>query len=538
MKYILLILFFTSHIAFSQKNKQISKPKLVVGIVLDQMRPDYLSKFQQRLGHGGFMELTQNGHVCENTFINYLPSYTAPGHTCIYTGSVPTLHGIASNDWIDKKTGKGVYCTSDEKVKAVGGTEKAGKMSPRNLWASTITDELRLSSNFKSKVIGVSIKDRASILPAGHTANAAYWMDDSMGVFMTSTFYANELPTWVKNFNEKNYAKRFMDQDWNTLYPVNTYTESSIDNNAYEGKFLNETTTSFPHKTSNLKLTEIKKTPYGNDILAEFAKETIVQEKMGMSNETDFLTLSFSSTDYIGHMYGPNSIEIEDTYLRMDKTIEDFISFLNEKIGEGNYTIFLTADHGVAHNPQFMLDHKMPSGFFYGSTYKTVLNAHLANKFNASALVKDIAENYIWLNDSLLSAKSVDRQEVVNAILKYVKNTDEILYAIDMQQLEHAVIPSVIKEMAINGYVEKRSGDILLLLNPSWLDAYSKTGTTHGTWNPYDTHIPMIWYGWGIKKGVTYREVHMTDIAATLASLLHIQMPNACIGKAIPEVIK
>lgn len=538
MRFYLFILLFTAVKMQAQKSKNIERPKLVVGIVLDQMRPDFLYKYQNNFSSKGFVRLMNDGNVCQNAFINYLPSYTAPGHTCIYTGSVPALHGISSNDWIDKITGNQVYCTSDANVKSVGGTVKAGKMSPKNLWASTITDELRLHSDFKSKVISISVKDRASILPGGHTSNGSYWMDDSEGVFMTSTFYMNQLPDWVTTFNQHKYAQSYMQKEWNTMLPIESYTHVSGDDNAYEGKFTGEASSAFPHKTSGLKWSDIKKTPYGNDILVDFAKEAILQEKLGMGKETDFLAISFSSTDYIGHMYGPNSIELEDTYVRMDKTIEELLAFLNEKVGQGNYTLFLTSDHGVAHNPQFLLDHKMPSGSFYGSTLKTNLNKHLGQLFKSSTLIKDISENFIWLNDAQLDSFKINRQQVVDEVLNNIRAYDEIQFAVDMRNIQNALLPAKLKEMAINGYVPKRSGDILLLLKPSWLDAYSKTGTTHGTWNPYDTHIPLIWYGWGIEKGVTNREVYMTDIAATLATLLHIQMPNACIGKAIEEVIK
>lgn len=538
MRFLLTVLVFLSISTFAQKTKVNNAPKLVIGIVVDQMRPDYLSRFYNKFSEGGFKRIMHDGNVCENTFINYLPSYTGPGHTCIYTGSVPALHGIASNDWIDKLSGKPIYCTADPTVQAVGGTDRAGKMSPRNLWATTITDELRLASNFQSKVIAISLKDRASILPGGHSANAAYWMDDSNSVFMSSSYYMNTLPDWVNTFNQKGLAKSYMNKDWNVLNDIKTYTESTQDNNAYEGKFTGETNTSFPHKTSSFKTIDIKKTPYGNSILFDFANETISKEEMGQGSTTDFLCMSLSSPDYVGHQFGPNSIEIEDTYIRLDLELAAFLNNLDDKIGAGNYTIFLTADHGVAHNPQFLLDHKIAAGFFFGSSLKTELNGMLQNVYHSNTLVRSVGENFIFLNDLSLDSVKAKRQDVINTILKQLTPHEEIQFAVDMQNIQQSVLPTPIKEMAINGYVSRRSGDILLLLNPAWLDAYAKTGTTHGTWNPYDTHIPLIWYGCGIQKGVTRRMTHMTDIAATLATLLHVQMPNACIGEPIVEVVK
>jgi predicted AlkP superfamily pyrophosphatase or phosphodiesterase len=538
MRYIIFLFVFLSTHSFAQKIKSAKKPMLMVGIVVDQMRQDFLYRYAERYSTQGFRRLLQQGNSCENVFINYLPSFTGPGHACIYTGSVPSLHGIASNDWLDKMTGNAVYCTQDEKATNVGGNVKSGKMSPKNMWASTITDELRLASNMKSKVIAISVKDRASILPGGHLSNASYWLDDSLGQFMTSSHYMKALPNWVTNFNALEKAKNYLSNDWTTLFPIETYTQSTTDDNQYEGKFVGEINPTFPHKLSHLKPSDVKKTPFGNSLLIDFAKQAIEQEKLGQGIETDFLAISFSSPDYVGHLFAPNSVEVEDTYLRLDKDLSNLLSYLDEKVGDGNYSLFLTADHGVAHNPQFLLDHKMPAGYMFGSVLKLSLNTQLNEKFSVTNLVKDVGENFVWLNNKSIDSAKINRQEIINFILSQLASNQDIHFAIDMQNIHQAVVPQKIKDMATNGYVANRSGDILLILKPAYLDAYAKTGTTHGTWNPYDTHIPLIWYGWGIKKGISYKTHSMTDIAATIASLLHIQMPNACIGEAIDEVIK
>ena len=518
-------------------NKTVKQPKLVVGIVVDQMRYDFLYRYANRYGNDGFNRLLRDGNSCENMFINYLPSYTAPGHTCIYTGSVPAIHGIASNEWIDQYTGKGVYCTDDSTVKNVGGTPKAGKMSPRNLLSSTITDELRLSTNFRSKTISISVKDRASILPGGHTANAAYWLDDTMGVFMSSNYYMKELPQWVSAFNQQELASKYLKGEWNLLYAPDSYLQSTSDANNYEGKFSGEKESRFPHKVSSLKRSDIRKTPFGNSIVFDFAREALQHEQLGKNSVPDFLCLSFSSTDYVGHMYGPNSIEIEDTYLRFDAELSDFLHDLDETVGAGNYTLFLTADHGVAHNPQFLIDQQVPAGYFYGTKVSAELNQALKKSFGSDRLIKQIGENYIWLNHALIDSLHANESAVRKAICGLLKTHPEIQFAIDMEDPNLNRVPMPIREMIVNGHHATRSGDILLILEPAWLDAYATTGTTHGTWNPYDTHIPMLWYGWGIQKGRTIRQTSMTDISATLATLLHIQMPNGCIGQAISEVI-
>ena len=302
--------------------KQISRPKLVVGMVIDQMRWDYLYRYYNRYSSGGFKRLLNEGFSAENTFIPYTPTYTACGHASIYTGSVPAINGIVGNDWYDRDLNRNMYCAEDTSVSTVGSNTTAGKMSPKNLLVTTITDELRLATNFKSKVIGISLKDRGSIMPAGHSANAAYWYDGGTGDWITSTHYMSKLPTWLEDCNKIKLANKFYDKNWNTLYPIDTYTQSTIDNKAYEGKARGEESPSFPHP---LKLyigknyDMIRSTPYGNTITLDLAKLAILSEDLGKGSATDFLAVSCSSTDYVGHQYGPNSIEAEDTYLRLDK---------------------------------------------------------------------------------------------------------------------------------------------------------------------------------------------------------------------------
>ncbi len=540
MKYFLSFFAFLylSIQVYAQNSGITQRPKLVVGIVVDQMRYDFLYKYIDKYNNKGFKKLLGNGYTCENTMINYLPSYTGPGHTCIYTGSVPSIHGIASNDWYDRATGKAVYCTQDTAVANVGGTPKAGKMSPRNLHTTTITDELRLAQNFKNKTIAISLKDRASILPGGHTANAAYWMDDTLGNFMTSTYYMQQLPTWVSDFNLEEHAKKYMQQGWNTMLPIEEYTMSTDDNNKYEGKFLNEKKTDFPHSLLGLKYADIKKTPFGNSVVVDFVKEAIINEQLGKTEYTDFLAISFSSPDYVGHMYGPNSVEIEDTYIRLDDDIASLLNTLNKEVGKENYVLFLTADHGAAHNPQFLIDNKIQAGYFFGKKFKKELNDFLYTKYNDSTIVHEVGENFIWYNHALIEQKKYNKQNITDDIIAYCLQKEEIQFASDMTNPQKTLMPSPLKEMAINGYDYKRSGDILLIYTSAYLDAYASTGTSHGAWNTYDTHIPLIWYGKNIEKGTLYRTCYMTDIAATIASMLQIQMPNGCIGSCITEVLQ
>ena len=337
------------------------KPKLVVGIVVDQMKMEYFYRFANDFSDNGFKKLMNKGFTFHNMHYNYMPTYTAPGHAAIFTGALPNVNGIVGNDWFNKATGKEMYCTDDESVTTlVEGTESEGKMSPKNLFSTTITDELKLATNFKSKVIGISIKDRGAILPAGHFADWAFWYTKT-GNFISSTFYGQKLPDWTIQFNnEKNYLK-YIEKGWDLLKPKEAYNESLNDNNPYEGKLFKKTPF-FPYDMkemfNNNDAGVLRTTPYGNNLVADFAKKAIENEKMGTDEITDFLTMSFSSTDYVGHVLGPRSIELQDTYLRLDETIADFLNYLDQKVGKGQYLVFLTADHAGAENATYLKDNK------------------------------------------------------------------------------------------------------------------------------------------------------------------------------------
>lgn len=517
---------------------QLQRPKLVIGIVVDQMRWDYLYRYYNKYSDDGFKRLLNDGYDCANTLINYLPAYTAVGHTTIFTGSVPSIDGIAGNNWRFQNSGKMTYCTDDSTVVTVGAEGDAGKMSPHNLWVTTITDELRLATNFKSKVIGVSLKDRASILPAGHNPTGAFWLDNASGNFITSSYYMNDLPAWVKAFNQEKDINKLIRNGWNTLLPIGQYSESTKDNVPWEGKLSGADTPTFPF---NLKKAlekdkgSIRSTPFGNTLTLQFAQAAINGEKLGQGDNTDFLTINCASTDYVGHMTGPNSIEIEDVYLRLDRDLGVFLKMLDAKVGKGNYLVFLTADHGSAHSKGFMKENKMPTGFF--PDLQKSLNSYLQEKFGTGKLVLGMENDEVSFNNAAIEMKGLAKEAIKKATINFLQKQNGILYAVDESMAAIAPIPAALREMIINGYNRERSGDIKIILQSGWLPSQYKTGTTHGLWNPYDTHIPLIFMGWKIPHGETNNTLYMTDIAPTLAALLHIQMPSGCIGKPIEPLM-
>ena len=502
------------------------------------MRWDYLYRFNDIYGKDGFRRLLSKGFSCENTMVPYLPSYTAPGHSCIYTGSIPAINGIVGNNWFEKSIGKNIYCTDDSIESTVGSATVSGKMSPRNLWTTTISDELRFSNNFKSKVIGLSLKDRASILAAGHAANAAYWYDDKAGNWITSTYYMKDLPEWLKQLNDRHFPEKAMAQDWNTVLPIEKYDQSSGDNNWYENSIVGENSKSFPHRISLItkgKYEAFKFTPASITYTFDLAKAVINSEKLGMNNVPDFLAISVSSTDFIGHRFGPNSVEVEDTYLRLDKEIAQFLQFLDEKEGKENYLLFLTADHGVSHIPAFLQEHNTPSGVFNEGTLSKEITKMLDIKFSIKNGVKMLENYQVYLNNDEIDRSGKSFGEIKREVVKLLLEKTFILQAFETEHISETSLPDPIKKMTINGFNPKRSGDIQFTIKPAYFDG-SDLGTTHGLWNPYDAHIPLVWFGWNIKQGKTNRETYMTDIAPTIAAMLRIQMPNGCVGKVIEEV--
>lgn len=513
----------------------IERPKLVVGIVVDQMRWDYLYRYQKRYTDGGFKRLLGEGFSCENTMIPYVPSVTAIGHTCIYTGSVPSIHGIAGNNFV--KDGKKVYCTDDDSVKPVGTTSVAALMSPRNLWVSTIGDEMKIASNGRAKVVGVALKDRASILPAGHNPNGAFWFDDQTGCFITSSYYMDHLPKWVEAFNDKRLPEQYLSQKWNTLYPKNTYTESTTDENEYENGIREGVKATLPLNLPELYKKYgygiIRNTPFGNSLTLDMAKVAIDGEQLGADDETDLLAVSCSSTDYIGHQVGTHAIETEDTYLRLDKAIADFLTYLDSKVGKGNYLVFLSADHGAMNNAAFLQDRRIPAGSWDASATAKKLNHVLAKEYpEAGDIVKTVMNYQVFFNRDVIKSKQLDFDNIKQTVVNVLKEDPSVLYACDIAKASTESIPEEVKSRIINGYNRERSGDVVIILKPNFY-AHGMKGTDHGAWNSYDTHIPLVFMGWGIKHGATTKQTFMTDIAPTIAAMLHVQAPNGCVGKAI-----
>ena len=541
---LIIVLLFISSNAFSQAEKKelfYKKPKLVVGIVVDQMRYDYLVRFYDKYGDDGFKRLLSGGFNFTNAVYDYVPTYTACGHASIYTGTGPANHGIVSNDWYDRYTKKAVYCVSDSTVKPLGTTSVSGKMSPRNLYTSTIGDELKLASNFRSKVIGVALKDRGSILPAGNSADAAYWHDPYSNNMISSTYYFKELPRWVEKFNARKVPDSLLSKPWTTLLPIEKYTESTPDNTPYEGLFEGEKTPTFPHNLPQIKDSSnelIREVPMGNTLTTMFAKEILKNEKLGKGNETDLLAISYTSTDYVGHMYGINAIELEDTYLRLDRELADLLKYLDDFVGKDGYTLFLTADHAAANNPIFSRDNDLKGDIMNMKPIIDSLKNYLNNIYGTADYILNTNSQNIYLNRELIEKKNISLRDVQERCARFVIGFEGVSTAITASELMTGATRSGLYELIQNGFNQKRSSDVIIQLQSGWISWSTKTGTSHGSAYRYDTHVPLLFYGKNIPQGKTHEQVSVMDIAPTICTLLNIEFPSGSTGKPLEDVLK
>lgn len=528
---IVLMLIITSTAwaqTFSEYKSAADNPKVVVGIVVDQLRYDYIPLYWDKFKEDGFKRLVKQGFSFKNNHFNYFPTYTGPGHASVYTGATPSINGIVGNAWYDRNIDQSMYVVSDSTVSPVGTDSDAGKMSPRNLKSTTVTDELK-SANPESKVVTVSIKDRGAVLPAGHLGDAAYWYEGETGNFISSSWYVSELPDWVQDFNKEGLAKDFANSTWETLLPIDQYTESNADDTPYEGTLENEAAPVFPHDLGANRGDDygiISSSPYGNTLIKEFAKTAIKNEGLGAGDATDFLGVSFSSTDYVGHRYGPHSIELQDTYLRLDRTIADLLDYLDKEIGKGNYLVFLTSDHGAVDVPQELIDKKLPGGYFDSDTAVEELSEYLKTEFGDEEWIEDYTNQQVYLDRDLVEKKGLSLRVMQDKAADFLLQFEGILSTNTAHNLQYNSYSSGQQKMYQNGFNYDRSGDVYIQLKSGWLDSDYPTGTSHGSPYNYDTHVPLIFYGWNVPEGETSRKTAIPQIAPTISNMLNIGLPS------------
>lgn len=554
LQYINLIVFLFSFVVLQGQQSITEKPKLIVGIVVDQMRFDQLYKYKSRYGDEGFKRLLREGFNFKNANVNYVPTETAPGHASIYSGTTPAYHGIIGNSWYDRALGQYIGTVADGNEKLIGSKIEEGYgASPKNLTATTISDELRLGSNFKSKVISVSLKDRGAILPGGTSANAAYWYDweFSPGYFVSSSYYMKKLPKWVASFNQLEKSDAFLNETWNTLFPVETYTASAPDANSHEYSLGGKSTPTFPYnfesmrekyKESGTEFRLLLASPDGNTLLTEFAIAAIKNEKLGADEHPDILNISYSVSDVIGHTFGPQSVEMEDIYLRLDKNLGDLFTHLDNSVGKNNYVLFLTADHAAIPVVSYLKENKLSAGIARITKYGVGLHAFLTAKYGAGAWIQNFDGAQVYLNKSTIDEKKLLLPVLQQEVADFLITQEGIYSALTAHNLQSQTYKEGLRKTVQNGYNPKRSGDVLLtfdagtVLNPNPnIDISKVKGTVHGSGYSYDTHVPLIWMGKGIPNGEAVRKVHTIDIAPTLSMFLNLQMPSSVQGEPLKE---
>lgn len=515
MKKILFVLSLTFFSAQSQE-----KPKLVVGIVVDQMRYDYVYRFWNQFSETGIKRLVNEGFFCRNTHYSYMPTYTGPGHASIFTGTTPSTHGIIGNNWYDKKSAKSVYCAGDGSASTICDCEnhidvnntKDGQMSPHRLLTSTMGDELKLF-NPNSKVIGISLKDRGAILPAGHSANAAYWMNND-GDWITSDYYMDALPEWLIEYQREKPSSSYFKGSW------------EADGFSYDMDSL----------LASKGPSAIKSTPFGNEILKDLAIEIIKKEKLGQGTFLDMLSVSFSSTDYIGHQYGPHAAELIDTYIKLDKDISELLTALEKAVGKENCLVFLTSDHGVVSVPNELKERKIPAGYFVASRLKEKLTKILIKKYGQGEWVLNYSNQQIFLNSELIAANNISKKEIQQYCADYLLEIDGVQNTYTAHQLHHYEYQNSFASLIQKGFHQKYSGDVIISLESGWIEWNYPTGTTHGSCYSYDTHVPLLFWGKDITKGYSDSPVFIEDIAPTVCTLIGISFPNGCTGNPIIQV--
>jgi len=556
MRYIFLIPFalLFSNLR-SQKADPISgKPKLVVGIVVDQMRQEYLYRYWQKFGEGGFKRLIGEGYMLTNAHYNYVPTVTGPGHASIYTGATPAIHGIIANDWYDKNAKRKINCVTDDKQKIVGGDKGRGNVSPWQLLTTTVTDELELATQRRAKVIGISIKDRGAVLPAGHAADGAYWYDELTGKFISSTYYKAALPVWLEQFNSLNLPDKYLNQTWQTIYPIEQYKESGPDDSPYESvltddwKVVGKEKAVFPYdlkqlRKENREYALLPFTPFGNDLIRDLAFAALNGEEMGKDEWTDFLSISFSSTDKLGHAVGSYSVEVEDMFIRLDKNLEEILNKLDKDLGKGQYIVFLTSDHGVADVRQQLKDLKIIPQEYEPINFATKLTSYLDSYYPGKNIIENVSNEQIFLNHDSFGldpkSSSIEYMVISELIRSYLITLDGVSEVYTKSAIQNSNFDEEgMRGKVKRGFHPKRSGDLAIIVESGWTDESGLEKAGHSTGYTYDTNVPMIFYGFGIRQGVTANYHAITDIAPTISTLLKIKFPSGSTGQPITELLK
>lgn len=522
-------------------------PRLVVGVIVDQMRTDYIYRYWDNFGPGGFKRLATGGAFLRDAHFDYVPTKTGPGHASVYTGTTPMHHGIVANDMYLREIRGTRYCAwAPDTIRGVGIEDRLGQRSPANLFASTIADELELRFDRRAKTIGIAIKDRGAILPVGRMGDAAYWFDGGPdGAFGTSTWYMKELPDWVRRFNGERLANSYMGQIWEPLLPIERYHTSLPDDNPYELPIPGAASPTLPIdlkaiRTSMGRTKAIEWTPWGNTLTTDFALAAIDAEQLGADAITDLLAISFSATDWLAHQVGPRAIELEDMYVRLDQDIARLLEELDRRVGANNYTLFLTADHAAPDVAAYIADLKGSAGNPDKAALERGLNTALSKAYGPATWVRRIINEQVFLNDSVIAARKLDPAKVQRTAADHLLRDPAVAEAVTATDLKTVQYCEGLRRSMQRGFMPVRSGDVLFAYRPGYFESDEPgvpKGVEHSAgWN-YDTHVPILFYGHGIRPGNVLRRTSITDIAPTISMIVGMTMPNASTGNVVTEAL-
>jgi predicted AlkP superfamily pyrophosphatase or phosphodiesterase len=522
------------------------KPRLVIGIIVEQLKYDHLEKYRDKLGENGIKKLINEGTYFKNAAFDYMLTQSAPGHATISTGTEPSFHGITSDNWYLPLRNELIYCTRDIDVNPVGGSFESGLNSPVNLQASTFSDELEMATNQRSKVFGIGIKDNSAILSTGHSADGVFWFDNSSGTWMTSTYYSNTLPDWAKDFNAMGYSESYLNGTWTPLRSASDYAECLPDSNKFETGFNGQN--HFPYDLKKLRsrfmpgskndFSLLRETPFANSLTTSFAIKLIEKEKLGKDDVTDYLSVCFSATDNIGRRFGPSSVEMEDALLRLDDDIKNLLNFLNDSIGKKNVLVYFTSAHGISEIPAVLESNRIPAGYFRQNQALQLLRSYLNAVYGEGNWVKGYSERQVYLNRTLIEDARIPLEDVQKKVARFLVQFSGVAAAYPYSAFEANDFGNGNLKRIINNFNSQRSGDVIITLNPGWIEKDEDYATNYNSPYEYDAHVPLIWYGWTVNRATVSRRVNMTDIAPTLSSLCKVPYPNACTGEPLIELFR
>jgi len=537
----MIVVVVVIKIAYSQVETIIpsDKPKLVVGIIVEQMRQDYIDRFWSNFSPKGFKKLAINGTYCQNANYNFSLTQTAPGYATIVTGSEPSEHGIVSDFWFNPLTNNKEICIEDTKCRIPGDKTSKTGYSPKNMFTTTFSDEAKLFNRGKSKVFSISLDPYGAILTGGFSADAAYWFDVNTGNWISSTYYLDSIPNWVNEVNNKRMPDDYLLRQWNPMLPIEQYNEVLPDSSEYEfgiDGLYKVFPYNYPVITKTIHNYELMTMiPEGNTHTTDMAIATIYNENLGQDENTDFLFINYTVSENIGKLYGPQSIEVQDLFLRLDSDLGHLIDVIEETVGKNNVLIYLTSNHGICETPQYLIDNKMPAGNYKQHYMLALLKSYLKAVYGEGDWILDFSNNQIFLNKILIEDSQIPLDEFQEKVISFIINSTGISNAISSNQFQNIIFRQGMPEKMQNSYNQKRSGDIMISLKAGWIEDVPYT-TDHNSGYKYDTNVPLIWYGWKVKKQKLFGEINMTDIAPTISMILGTPAPPATTGNPLQEV--